>query len=73
MQNGLPVSYASRSLTETEKMYSQIEKEYLGICFATQKFHEYIYGRIVNVYTDHKPLIAISKRTYRIYLQDYRE
>lgn len=62
MQNGSPVMFASRSLTETEKRYSQIEKEYLGICFATQKFHEYIYGRTVNIYTDHKPLIAISKK-----------
>lgn len=42
---------------------AQIEKELLSILFATQKFHYYIYGREINVNTDHKPLISIMNKT----------
>lgn len=59
LQEGHPISYASRSLTMTEKKYSQIEKELLAIVFACNKFHQYIYGRQIIVHTDHKPLTKI--------------
>ena len=39
-----PVAYASRSLSDAEKRYAQIEKVTLSIVFATKRFHEYIYG-----------------------------
>jgi hypothetical protein len=38
LQEGKPISFASRSLTETEVGYAQIEKEMLSILFATRKF-----------------------------------
>lgn len=41
---------------------AQIEKELLSIVFATQKFHNYIYGKRINVTTDHKPLISILNK-----------
>lgn len=44
LQEGNPVQFASRSLTETEQMYAVIEKELLAITFAVKKFHYYIYG-----------------------------
>ena len=43
LQNNQPVAYVSRSLTDTETRYAQIEKELLAIVFATDKFHHYIY------------------------------
>lgn len=59
---GNPVCFASKSLTPTECMYSQIEKEFLSILFSCKKFHTYIYGRKVKVITDHKPLVSIMKK-----------
>ena len=38
-QEGKPVAYASRTLTETEKWYAQIEKEMLTVSFGLEKFH----------------------------------
>lgn len=53
------VAYASRALTPAERHYSQIHKEALAIIFATEKFHQYIYGRKFTLRTDHKPLVSI--------------
>ena len=77
MQQGRPVAFASRALTDAEQNYSQIEKEMLAICFACTKFHQYIYGKCTDVQTDHRPLESIlrkpiakaSPRRQRIMLQ----
>ena len=55
-QGGRPIAYASRSLTETEPRYAQIEKEMLAVTYGLEKFHHYTYGRDVKVITDHQPL-----------------
>jgi hypothetical protein len=62
LQEGKPIAFASRSLTPAEENYSQIEKELLAICFACAKFHQYAYGREIEVHTDHRPLETIFKK-----------
>ena len=62
LQEGRPVAYASRSLTQTEQNYAQIEKELYAIVFACEKFHQYIYGKRVHVQSNHKPLESILKK-----------
>lgn len=62
LQDNQPVAFASRSLTQTEKNYAQIEKEMLAIVFAAEHFHQYIYGQKVEVISDHKPLQVIVKK-----------
>ena len=62
LQDGKPVCYASRALSDTETRYAPIETEMLAVVFACRKFHQYIYGRSVLVETDHKPLQAISTK-----------
>jgi hypothetical protein len=60
-QDGHPVAYASRALSDTQQRYAQIEKELLAIVFACEKFHLFIYGKSVTVETDNKPLVSIFK------------
>lgn len=51
-----PVSFASRTLTDTELNYSTVEKEMLAIIWATKYYRPYLYGRKCKIITDHKPL-----------------
>ena len=51
-----PIGFVSRTLTDTEKRYSQLEKEGLACVFGVTRFHAYIYGRSFTLITDHKPL-----------------
>ena len=62
MHNGQPIEFASCTLTDTQKKYAQIEKEYLAVQFGLRRFHQYIYGQHVVVETDHLPLIGIMNK-----------
>ena len=80
MQNGKPVSYASRSLTNAQKNYAIIEKELLAVLFGCERFHQFVYGSGVTIISDHKPLESIMKkplskapaRLQRMLLQRYK-
>ena len=63
LQNGKPVAFGSRTMTETER-YSQIEKECLALLFGCTKFDHYLHGRsTITALTDHKPLETIFTRS----------
>ena len=63
LQEGRPVAYTSRALTDTEKnSYAQIEKETLAIVHCCRKCHHYIFGKEVVIESDHKPLQVIFKK-----------
>ena len=57
------ISYASRSLTDVERRYSQTEKEALALVWACERFNMYVSGRSFELETDHKPLERIYLRT----------
>lgn len=50
-------------MSSAKTNYAQIEKETLGAIFGCEKFHQYIYGRPAVLETDHKPLLAIAKKS----------
>ena len=52
----------SRALTDTEKRYSNIEREALAVVFGLEKFEYYLLGRKVVLETDHSPLEQIFKK-----------
>jgi len=62
LQEGRPIAYASRALTDTEQKYAQIEKETLAIVFSCIHFSQYITAKRVIVKSDHQPLETIFRR-----------
>ena len=61
-----PVFFASRSLTDVEKKYSQLEREALALIFALKRFHFYLYGINFTLVTDHKPLLGLFSQDKNI-------
>ena len=61
IETALPVAVASRTTTESEKNYPQIDLEGLGIDYALHRFRNYLVGapNTVTIITDHKPLCAV--------------
>ena len=63
-QAGRPVPFASRTMTQTERRYSQIEKECLALLFGCTRFDHYLHGRdMITARTDHKALETILAKS----------
>lgn len=53
------VCCASRTLSDTERRYSQVDKEALAIVYGVSRHHQYVYGRHFILKTDHMALSYI--------------
>ena len=60
MKNKHPISYSSRSLTNAEKNYVQVENELL--VYTCKKLNQFVYGQPIFSKSDHKPLEAIIRK-----------
>ena len=57
-----PVAYASKSWSEAEQNYANIERELPGVVFSLETFKHFTSGRQTNIITDHKPLISLFSK-----------
>ena len=53
-----PVAYASWAMSPTEQWYAQIEKEALGITWASEHFADYLIWLKFHIEIDHMPLVV---------------
>ena len=64
IQDNRPIAFASKSLTETEQRYANIERELLAVVFGCERFHTFIFGgKTFTVESDHKPLEQIFTKS----------
>ena len=56
------IAFASKSLTDAETRYANIERELLAIVFACQRFSTYLLGRSFIAESNHKPLEMIAMK-----------
>jgi len=56
-----PIAYASRTLSDAEHNYLQLEIEGLACIFGVKEFHNYFFGHPFEMIMDHKPLLGILR------------
>jgi hypothetical protein len=59
LENTTAMAYASRSMSDTEMRYAQIEEEALAITWACEQFSNYLIGTKFKLETDNKPLVPL--------------
>ena len=62
LQNGKPIAFTSKALTETECQYANIEREMLAAVFRAERFHTYVYGWSFMIEPDDKLLESILRK-----------
>ena len=61
-QDGQPIAFGSRALSDAETRYAQVENELLAVVSSLEKFYQYTYARPLTVQSDHEPLEVITKK-----------
>ncbi|UYV63307.1 K02A2.6-like [Cordylochernes scorpioides] len=62
LQEDRPLAFASASFSDSQKQYSQIEKELLSVYYGCKKFEYLLLGHTFVVQTDHQPLLPLVKK-----------
>ena len=62
MNNNKIVAFASKTLSDAESRYVNIERELLAMVFGCERFHTYVYGKEFQIESDHKPLENIQNK-----------
>ena len=58
----MPVAYGSKTLTDAEGRFANIEHELLGVVASMEKSHTFCYRRSTIILSDHKPLTSIVRK-----------
>lgn len=59
LQNEQPIANSSTPLIVSQKRYFQIKKQFLAVQFGLMRLRQYVYGQLVVVKSDHKPLVGL--------------
>ena len=62
IQDSQPILLVSQALTDTQKCYSNIERELLAVVIVVEHLHHYVFGRKFTIHTDHSPLVNIFQK-----------
>ena len=62
LQDGHPVAFESRKLTDAERNYHAGERELLAMVYALQKFRVYVLGQHFTLVTDHQPNTGLNSQ-----------
>ena len=49
LQEGIPTSFMSKALTDTQSRYSNIEREILGVVTGVEHSHQYLFGETIHI------------------------
>ena len=76
IQDGHPIAYWSKKLSDTQMKYNTTEKELLSIVLCMKEYHDILFGGRINVYTDHKNLTfntlsAPRVMRWKMFLEQY--
>jgi hypothetical protein len=63
-QDGHPIAYASRTCSPAEQNYQATEQEALAVIWAIRHCKHYVYGRDIEICTDHKPFHDLKKNRH---------
>ena len=76
IQDGKPIAYQSKKLTDSQQHYNTMEKELLAIVMCVKEYHDILYGGHLNGFTNHENLIFYTLSLpcvmwWKLFLQDY--
>ena len=54
-----PITFASRTLSDTERKYCQSKKKALSVVWACEKFHRYLYAGVDILLNSHNKIAGI--------------
>ena len=75
-QDGHPIAYWSKKLTNSQRGYNTTEKELLAVVMYMNDYHDILFGGVINIYTDHKNLTfktlsAPRVMRWKMFLEQY--